>query len=188
MRRPLTVLALAVLGAGCCPLHGVGMRAVTLRPQETNNWCWAASTEMPIEALGGSVAQCDMANRRFNRTDCCAGTCPQPAACNQPGWPMFTEFGYSHTDSGTPLTFAAIKSQICSANKPMAYAYGPKSGGVGHVVVIYGFIEDSTGQWLMIRDPWAPCSGTTRNLSYAEYSASATTDHWQTSYDITKIP
>jgi hypothetical protein len=70
----------------------------------------------------------------------------------------------------------------------MAYAYGPQGGGVGHVVVIYGFIEDGANRSLLIADPWAPCTGQIRVLSYPEYTNSMTTNHWVTMYNVTKAP
>ncbi len=185
-RLILALLASTVLVTGCCPYNGVGTKPVTLRAQETNNWCWAASTQMPMETLGEFVSQCSMANERFNRNDCCTAGCPKNAVCNKPGWTMFSEYGYSFDQSFTPLGWAQIKDQICKAKKPLAFAYGPKSGGVGHVVVIYGFNESNGHQDLMLKDPWAPCNGTSRQITYQEYSNSLTKNHWRTMYNITK--
>src|ERR1700687_785173 len=95
---PLLVLLLATafLMAGCCkPNDSLGSQPVTLRPQETNNWCWAATTQMITEFLGHGKNQCDLANLRFGRTDCCTGACPKTPACNMPGWTMFTESGFT---------------------------------------------------------------------------------------------
>lgn len=178
---------LLMLG-GCCPWKGVGARSVTLRPQQTGNWCWAASTQMPMEHLGEFVEQCDMANARFNRDDCCTAGCPKNPACNKPGWLMYSQYGYSFDSSSTPLSWSDIIDQICSKKKPLAYAYGPKSGGVGHVVVIYGFSEAGGRQDLLINDPWAPCSGTVRAITYTEYTNSLTSNHWTTFSDINKAP
>ncbi len=106
-----------------------------------------------------------------------------------PGWLMFSEYGYDSNPSSTPLTWEQIKDQICGAKKPMAFAYGPKSGGVGHVVVIYGFSEVDGRRDLFIRDPWAPCNGSTTVRSYQDdYSNSLTHDHWVTVRDIRKSP
>lgn len=186
IKRNYLLIGIALIVAGCCPYNGKGVKSVVLRPQETANWCWAATTQMVTETLGENIAQCDMANLRFNRNDCCSSGCPQNPACNMPGWTMFTEYGYTIDSSGTPLSWQSIKDEICKKKKPMGYAYGPKSGGVGHVVVIHGFIESGSSQDIMIRDPWSPCNGSVRTISYQEYSNSATTDHWSTMYNITK--
>lgn len=189
MRGPGAVWVLAVVVTftvgSCCPYNGVGTRAVTLHSQETGNWCWAGTTQMVIETYDEFVEQCDMANLQFSRTDCCTAGCPKNPACNIPAWPMFTEYGYDFDQSANPLTWAQLKSQICTAKKPMAFGYGPKSGGVGHILVIRGFSEVDGAQDLLLRDPWAPCIGETRSITYQEYSNSPTKDHWVTMYNIT---
>ena len=58
---------------------------VTLRPQKTGMWCWAASGQMVMEYLGKPVEQCIQANNRLNRSDCCKS--PTPDECVMGGWP-----------------------------------------------------------------------------------------------------
>ena len=196
MRMSTVLLFLLLAGSvfvlsGCCnPNTVIGSQAVVVRPQQTNNWCWAATTQMITESLGHGRQQCDLANQRFTRTDCCNDeptdpTCRKTNNCNSPGWTMFAESNFDATDSNTPLSWDNIKSQIYCAKKPMSYAYGPKSGGVGHVVVINGYFEVNGVRYVSIVDPWAPCTGAMRVITYEEYSNSATTNHWVTSYNIT---
>ena len=187
-RHKYFFMALVFFLIGCCPYNGIGFKYVKLRPQETSKWCWAATTQMGMETLGEFIEQCEMANLRFSRNDCCTTGCPKNPSCSMPGWTMFSEFGYTFGSSVTPLSWQLIKDQICSTKKPMAYAYGPKSGGIGHVVVVYGFIETDSSQTVLIRDPGPPCTGRTRAIGYQEYSNSATTDHWVTMYNLTKTP
>jgi hypothetical protein len=192
-RTPIVVLVVvaAIALGGCCSASKADMtssQSVNLRPQETNNWCWAATTEMIAETMGVSLDQCDLANDRFGRTDCCEGSCPKNDDCNMPGWTMFTETGATYDSSSTPLSWNALKEEIYCDGKPMAYAYGPKSGGVGHVLVIYGYAElGSSGsmRYLFLKDPWSPCNGQDRSITYDEYSNSGTTDHWETMHNIT---
>ena len=192
-RTPIVVLVTvaAIALGGCCSASKADMvstRHVNLRSQETANWCWAATTEMVAETLGQSLDQCELANDRFGRTDCCEGSCPKNDDCNIPGWTMFTETGATLSTSSTPLSWTAIKEQVYCDDKPMAYAYGPKTGGVGHVLVIYGYAElGTTGstRHLFLKDPWLPCNGQDRSITYDEYSSSGTTDHWSTMYNIT---
>jgi hypothetical protein len=181
----LLAALVALQGCACNPNNVVGSQAVTLRPQETDNWCWASTTQMVTAFLGHGRTQCDLANQRFNRNDCCQGTCPKNPACNMPGWTMFAESNFDTTASGTPLSWDQIKSQIYCAKKPMSYAYGPKSGGVGHVVVISGYFEVNGIRYVVITDPWNPCNGANRSITYEEYSNSGTTNHWETNYNIT---
>lgn len=196
MKMSKILLFLLVTGGifvmpGCRkPNATVGSQPVALRPQETDNWCWAATTQMITEFLGHGRTQCDLANQRFSRTDCCNDepndpTCRKTNNCNMPGWTMFNESNFDATPSATPLPWDSIKNQIDSAKKPMSYAYAPKSGGVGHVVVINGYSEAAGIRWVTIVDPWDPCGGATSSIPYEEYSNSGGTDHLQTNYNIT---
>src|SRR5678815_5331156 len=68
----LFLLACALLSASCaCTPEPIATVSVSLRGQETSVWCWAASGEMCMDFLGTDVSQCDEANKRFGRTDCC---------------------------------------------------------------------------------------------------------------------
>src|SRR6187549_735698 len=48
--------------------------------QEQGNWCSLGAAQMILKYYGANVAQCEMANYDFGRTDCC--TYPSSAACN----------------------------------------------------------------------------------------------------------
>ena len=169
---------------GCCTPDPVGGTvAVTLRPQETNNWCWAATTQMICEYFGHATSQCALANQRFGRTDCCEGDCPKNPACNMPGWTMFASCGLINEATSAPLSWMDLKCEIDCDSTPMSYAYGPKSGGVGHVLVISGYARIAGVNYVRLTDPWGPCNGSTRWITYDEYSNSGSTDHWQTSYN-----
>lgn len=179
------VTASMIALSGCCqPNATIGSASVNLRAQETNNWCWAATTQMVTEFLGHGRTQCDLANERFGRTDCCNGGCPKNAACNMPGWTMFNESNFNSTASATPLGWADITKEVFCRKRPMAYAYGPKTGGVGHVVVLSGYVEVGGIRYLSLNDPWSPCAGNNRLLTYDEYSNSPTVDHWETTWAI----
>ena len=77
---------------GCCnDLAPYSVLPDAVRPQETNNWCWAGTTQMLAEHFGLTVTQCSLANHRFSKTNCCtpktAGTtCPKTDDCNSHGW------------------------------------------------------------------------------------------------------
>src|SRR5438045_5851682 len=63
----LSSFVLIVCLSGCCRPEIIGSVPNTLRPQETNNWCWAATTQMLAEYLGLSVTQCALANQALTR-------------------------------------------------------------------------------------------------------------------------
>ena len=97
-----SIRALILLGfvSACCDPAVIGSQAVTLRPQETSMWCWAASGEMVMDFLGTDVGQCDEANKRFGRSDCCNN--PVPNACVNEGWPSSTSTASPPTSPRTP--------------------------------------------------------------------------------------
>lgn len=175
---------------GCCKPEIIGNVPNVLRPQETNNWCWAATTQMLAQHFGITVTQCDLANHRFGKNNCCnyqtqGVPCPKTADCNSPGWLELDYVGLKFSESTTALSFASLKSQLFCAKKPMAYAYG--GTGVGHVLVIKGYVTVGGTNYLVLNDPWAPCTGSERLITYEEYADPAgSSTHWRTFYDIAK--
>ena len=107
---------------GCCTPGLTGSLPVTLHPQETANWCWAASGQMVMDYLGNNVSQCTEANNRFYRSDCCnLALCPYPDAptydtagncvgCACGGWPARSSpDGWPSRPSSPPPWSAARK-------------------------------------------------------------------------------
>ncbi|HNY30621.1 MAG TPA: papain-like cysteine protease family protein [Fibrobacteria bacterium] len=163
-------------------------RAVTLRPQQTGMWCWAASGQMAMEYLGSNVAQCTQANNRFGRGDCCNGSsCPLPN-CVTGGWPEFSKYGFSsQVTSNTALSWDELWNQLNCGNKPVAFSWAWTGGG-GHMMVVRGaqILSDGT-KMVQISDPWAPCAGDVRWITYAAYvSQSGSYTHWNDYYNITR--
>lgn len=193
-RRPGSgwmVLSSLCLASGCCKPEKAGTVSNTLQPQETANWCWAATTQMLAQHFGISVTQCSLANHRFGETGCCTpqtdGTsCPKTNACNNPGWPEVAYVGLDFKETGTALSWKTIRRQIFCKNKPMAYAYGTP-GVVGHVLVVKGYTRVRGTRYVVLNDPWAPCAGSERLITYAEYAdPSGSATHWNTWYDLSK--
>lgn len=175
----------------CCTPEIIGSVSNQLRDQETNNWCWAATTQMLAQHFGISVTQCDLANQSFGRTDCCDpetdGTdCPKRDECNSPGWLMLDYVGLNFTEKATALSWADVRKKIYCGKKPMGYAYGTP-GVVGHVLVIKGYITVAGTNYVVLNDPWPPCVGSERLITYAEYNDPAgSSTHWSTFYNIAK--
>lgn len=187
------LLAFSVLLAlgGCCKPEIIGNVPNTLRPQETNNWCWAAVTQMLAQHFSISVAQCDLANHRFGKTNCCnpqtpGVNCPKTNDCNTPGWLELDFAGLTFEETTTALSWADVRKQIFCSKKPMGYAYGTP-GVVGHVVVIKGYVAVGSTNYVVLNDPWSPCSGTERLLEYNSYvDPPGTSTHWRTWYNLKK--
>jgi len=186
-----SIAVMAFLLAGCCNPEITGSVPNTLHTQETNNWCWAATTEMLAAHFGITVTQCSLANTSFGRSDCCTPqnqgtTCPKNNNCNMPGWPMLDFVGLKFTESKTALAWDDLRKQIYCSKKPMGYAYGTP-GVVGHVLVIKGYLTLAGTNYLVLNDPWAPCAGQERIITYAEYADPAgTSTHWSTFYNLDK--
>jgi hypothetical protein len=186
-----SILTAGVILAACCSPEIAGNVPNTLRAQQTNNWCWAAVTQMLAQHVGIGVLQCDLANHRFGRTDCCnnqntGSDCPKTNNCNMAGWLELDFAGVAFEESATALTWAKVRSQIYCSKKPMGYAYGTE-GVVGHVVVIKGYVDVAGTEYVILNDPWAPCEGAERLITYDEYADPAgSSTHWNTWFNIEK--
>ena len=188
----LTIVFASFLAlSGCCTPELVGSVPNTLRPQETQNWCWAATTQMLASQQGISVNQCDLANHRFGKTNCCnpqssGMSCPKTNDCNSPGWPELDYVGLKFSETTTALSWKDLTKQIYCSKKVMGYAYGTP-GIVGHVLVIKGYITIAGTQYVILNDPWGPCAGEERLLPYTEYvDPQGASTHWRTFYNIAK--
>lgn len=186
----ICLFCLYYLGS-CCKPELIGSVPNTLRPQETNNWCWAAVTQMLAQHVGNSVQQCDLANHRFGKTNCCnpqttGVPCPKTNDCNTPGWPELDFAGVKFSETTTALAWDDVRKQVYCRKKPMGYAYGTP-GVVGHVVVMKGYITVEATRYVVLNDPWSPCNGSERLITYEEYADPAgTSTHWRTFYNIEK--
>ena len=195
MSRFLSVVLPAVLAAfvaaGCCtPSAIIGSQPVALEGQHTSMWCWAASGQMTMNFLGASpaVQQCDEANKRFGRTDCCNS--PTPGDCVVGGWPEYSKYGFSaDRTADTALTFAQVKDQLYCKKKPVAFTWHWDGGG-GHMMVLTGYAVIGGTEYVTINNPW-PWSttggGVQSVLLYSDYvSDPGDHTHWDDFYNITK--
>lgn len=202
------IAGILAISTGCpcvCKPALVGSLPIPLHPQETSNWCWAASGQMIMDYLGHNVSQCAQANHRFSRTDCCTiDLCPVPTEapqyntfgncinCACPGWPEFDAWGFSFKrTSSQALTWDQVRNQIsnepCCLKKPFAFSWGWLGGG-GHMMVAKGYISLSGVNYVVIFDPWSPCVGDERIITYNFYDSSPTDHvHWDDFYDITYV-
>ena len=169
---------------GCCTPEPATTQPVSVRGQETGMWCWAASGEMCMEFLGTNVQQCDEANKRFGRNDCCNG--PVPNGCVNGGWPEFDKYGFSasHT-SDAALTWDQVQDQIYCKKKPFAFTWHWNSGG-GHMMVARGYISLNGTNYIYRNNPLPVGVGTADIITYDNYVTGADHTHWDDYYDITK--
>ncbi|MFD2914133.1 papain-like cysteine protease family protein [Psychroserpens luteus] len=185
------VVVLFLVQSCCTPSTTIGSVNNTLRPQETNNWCWAAVTQMIAQNEGQIVSQCDLANHRFGKTNCCdfqndGESCPKTNDCNNPGWLELDFAGVNFTAVDDALSLTKLRKSIYCSKDVLGYAYGT-SGVVGHVVVIKGYVTVGTTNYVVLNDPWSPCVGSERLITYDEYvNPAGSSTHWKTWYATSK--
>jgi hypothetical protein len=179
--------AAILITSGCCtPNAIVGSQPVPLRGQETPVWCWAASGEMVMDFLGTDVSQCEQADERLGRNDCC--NTPRPAACVTTGWPDFAAYDFTFDrTSNTALSWDALKRQIDCGNKPVAFSWRWNGGG-GHMMVATAYAQIGGVNYVSISDPLPVNSGSQRFITYTAYVSGSTYTHWDDFYNITKKP
>jgi len=157
---------------------------VTIRPQETYLWCWAASGEMIMDFLGTDVTQCDQANRRLGESDCCGQ--PAPSDCVKTGWPEFDKYDFAYKNtSDAPRTWAQIKEEIYCKQKPLAFTWR-WTGGSGHMMVITGYRTVAGENYVTVLDPLPVNHGTPKTMTYDTYVSGSGYTHWDDYYDVTK--
>jgi hypothetical protein len=178
-----SIVTLLFAACNCVP-EPMTTQPAALRGQETSMWCWAASGEMCMEFLGASIQQCDEANKRFGRTDCCNN--PVPGACVQGGWPEFDKYGFtsSHT-TDTPLTWDQVKDQIYCKKKPFAFSWHWNGGG-GNMMVARGYVTLEGTNYVYRNNPLPVGVGTSDIITYGEYVTGSNHTHWDDYYDISK--
>ncbi len=122
---------------------------VQYRGQQTQVWCWAATSEMVLAYHGVYVSQCQILSA-WMQTDCCV---PNPMCEAGASLPVIqgtlSHFGGLGSYIAGALSYDQVRSEI-DAGRPMIVAY---SGSfTGHVVVIYGY--DPTLGTVLIHDPY----------------------------------
>jgi|GEM_PF-450691 hypothetical protein len=184
----------------CCNPALVSSLAVPLHPQETGMWCWAASGQMIMDYLEHNISQCVQANNRFGRSDCCTiDLCPVPTVpnCDQPqghpcacgGWPEFDKYGFTFKRThNAALTWDQVRNQLSNEKfckkTPFAFSWGWAGGG-GHMMVAKGFLTLNGVNYVIIHDPWSPCVGDERIITYSRFSSNpGHYTHWDDFYDI----
>lgn len=182
---PLACLTLlGVLQMRCCNVPVISSVNCTLHAQQTSMWCWAASGQMVMESLGTNVTQCDEANKRFGRSDCCNN--PVPSPCVNGGWPEFGKYGFTFkTTSNAALTWDQVRDQIYCQHKPFAFSWH-WSGGGGHMMAAFGYTTIDGANYVAVNDPWPPNSGDQSVKTYDAYVSGSGYTHWNDYYDVTK--
>lgn len=171
---------------------------VPLVRQESQMWCWAASTQMILSYFGNAVTQCQQVSAVLPNDDCCTliskkGPLTKKEKksrrkCKRQGhWPMFDKLGFTAkaTDSTKALTWDQLKHEIDN-NRPVAFAWNWRGGG-SHMMVVRGYADP---HWVYINDPWPPrgdftkATGEHRIITYKEYVSGSEHSHSRDFYNI----
>jgi hypothetical protein len=168
---------------------------VPLYGQQTNVWCWDASSLMVIKYFRplSPLKQCDLANQATNVNNCCNN--PFPTICVHTGWQMLSNNGFVFSDSSSALSWDDLRKQIDSG-RPVLYAWGWNGGG-GHMMVATGYYNLLNQNFVEINNPWPPASsggsgGAKESYTYAAWVGGPGYDHvfwhdWYNVADKTKI-
>ena len=175
----------AVVPGAQCQLPETSMLDTPLKPQETDQWCWAASGQMIMAFHNHDVSQCLQANNEFQRNDCCVDS--KPSACVRGGWPEFAKYDFdSERLFGTHLNWDQLREQIACKKTPVAFSWRWLIGG-GHMMVVRGYTTSQGVKTLFINNPWPPLpegAGEQQIISYDEYIAGTDHTHWDDFYNI----
>jgi hypothetical protein len=194
MKKAIAGVALgaALFTVGCCNPANIGSQPVTLDAQQTGMWCWAASGKMTMDFLHppSNVQECDEANKRFGRTDCCNATVPD--ACVNGGWPEYEKYSFtSNQTSESPMSWSDLQSQIYCSRKPIAFSWHWNSGG-GHMMVATGYVTIDGTNYVSVNNPLPVNSsvsggGAQEIYTYDKYVGGPSYDHthWNDYYNIT---
>jgi hypothetical protein len=161
---------------------------VPLAPQETELWCWAASGEMIMKALGKNVSQGEQVNIKLNRNDCLL--VPTPGDCVTGGWPEYEKYGLSICPRYGGLTCRELAEEIAN-KRPVGFSWSwkdSKSKASGHYMVARGYIIIDDIMLVVVNDPAPVNKGTIKIMTYSDYVAfEPVYTHWFDHYKIMGI-
>jgi hypothetical protein len=146
-----------------------------IQRQEQSQWCWAGVAQSVSRwyVPGSTWTQCQIANRQFNRNDCCGAGAT--GACNNPSLLQTALGTVGHLDrqTGSQESLQTVENELV-AGRPLCIRVGWAGGG-GHFIVASG-VEDDGFVW--VSDPGG---GTTALVAYdtlrTAYRGSGTWTH-----------
>ena len=131
--------------------------SVKLDPQETDEWCWAASTKMVMDYISPCVltTQCAEANHAFGLSTACQ--CPTPAVAINGAWPdqPLNQYGFTFKKSASALSWSDVTSEIGTSGRPFIFTWGWNSGG-GHAMTAVGVTSLGPLDFVVANNPWLP--------------------------------
>lgn len=123
--------------------------------QEQTQWCWAACADMVLHYYGNTgIRQCELANWLFGLPGCCSN--PSSSLCNRPCQVadvsrVFMNYGVRSSGGNGTVSFSTLQFEL-NGDRPVEVAYSWNGGG-GHVAIVRGWDQNSTGPFLRVNDP-----------------------------------
>ena len=118
--------------------------ALAIRPQEQDNWCWAACIQACMEQADRPVSQPAIVGRLTGWVANRPATSAEVAAILQ-------SYGFRAWQAGRPGTVQELYGSLAGGWKLIAFVR-PTNGPVGHFIVVEG-IEPVYGG-IIVSDPW----------------------------------
>jgi len=162
----------------------VKVHEITLKPQLTSKWCYAAVVQMILNNLGISKTQCKLVTIVRFQTYCqscddltksseCLKGCnysAEPGSTEDLLNSLKTRLGNLQVETYQNITTWDSLKKIIDLN-PLAFIYKPENGNALHAVVINGYKETKDKYYVSILDPWKPCEGNMRYITFDEYKS-----------------
>lgn len=145
----LLTLTMSSLGAPPARAATTVALNVPITGQQQSQWCWAASTSAAVKYIFAiDYSQCQQANDRFNRGDCCSNpgssNCNKPSALADVGNYLASKKGINSTHEWWSLSWSQAKSELGTARRPFLVRYGYDGTLNGHIVVARGYVDYGT--------------------------------------------
>ena len=180
----LLTLTTGALPADTCDSLSVLALSITKTNQKGDQLCWAATAQMAMSMFpspdGKDVPQCEQANKRFGKTDCCPKVPGIEAHCDRTGWPEFEKYEF-HALQGNIANWSELLLYLCKRRTPILYAYSYKERPL-HMKIVYGFqILPDQSKGVFFIDP-ADLSDTDLKLFDEWFTGGNPDIHRQTDY------
>ncbi|GLZ40778.1 papain-like cysteine protease family protein [Actinokineospora sp. NBRC 105648] len=155
---------------------------ITMQEQQKSNWCWDASGNTIAAWFGNTLTQTKFCQIAHNET---GTTCANNQGYLSDQQRVFRWLGFDddgiYNSNGQTLSFSAIKTEIDN-KRPIGTRIQWSNGG-GHMHVLYGYDNATSGQRVSYGDP---LQGVQRyhHVSYSAYKSNSEFSWTHTLYGI----
>jgi hypothetical protein len=153
--RHLFLLGLALAGPVSAGAQSVDL-PVPYERQLTNEWCWAASTQMVLEYLHKQVPQCTIVEQAYGMFP--GSCCMSPACSNWPG-SIYQVQNILYANGGglssiVPKVAPNYLYQELRQGRPVIAHVNLWGTGPGHFAVIRGMTYYAGTPFVIVNDPY----------------------------------